>query len=57
MKKIIRQTENEKQKAHEQAMLMFAEDITQSCRAIQERLKKIGFNINHSTVFKWLKKA
>ena len=57
MKKGTRNIQTEKRKAHEYAMLMFAEEPTISCRAIKQRLKNMGYNIDHSTVFRWLKKA
>jgi len=57
MKKGTRYIQSEKRKAHEYAMLMFNEEPTISCRAIKQRLKNMGYNIDHSTVFRWLKKA
>jgi len=57
MKKGTRYIQGEKRKAHEYAMHIYAEHPNLSCRALQALLENQGYTVNHTTVYRWMRKA
>ena len=56
MKKGTRYIQGEKRKAHEYAMHIYADNPELSCRALQTLLEAQGYMVDHSTVYRWMRK-
>ena len=57
MKKGTRYIQGEKRRAYAYAMKLHQESPELSCRALQTKLKAIGYAVDHSTVYRWMRKA
>jgi transposase-like protein len=57
MKKGTRYIQAQKKKAHDYAMHIYADHPDLSCRAIQTLLENQGYTVDHTTVYRWMRKA
>jgi transposase-like protein len=57
MKKGTRYIQEQKRKAHEYAMHIYADHPDLSCRALQALLENQGYTVDHTTVYRWMRKA
>ena len=57
MKKGTRYIQGEKRRAYAYAMKLHQESPELSCRAIQTLLENQGYVVDHSTVYRWMRKA
>jgi transposase-like protein len=57
MKKGTRYIQAEKKKAHDYAMHIYADHPDLSCRALQALLENQGYVVDHSTIYRWMRKA
>ena len=57
MKKGTRYIQGEKRRAYAYAMKLHQESPELSCRALQTKLKAIGYVVDHSTIYRWMRKA
>jgi transposase-like protein len=57
MKKGTRYIQAEKKKAHDYAMRLYKHHPDLSCRALQTLLENVGYTVDHTTVYRWMRKA
>lgn len=57
MKKGTRYIQAEKKKAYDYAMRLYKYHPDLSCRALQTLLENVGYTVDHSTVYRWMRKA
>lgn len=57
MKKGSRYIQGEKRQAYTYAMRLYQENPELSCRAIQTLLENQGYTVDHTTVYRWMRKA
>jgi transposase-like protein len=57
MKKGTRYIQAEKKKAYDYAMHLYADHPDLSCRALQALLENQGYTVDHTTVYRWMRKA